>query len=256
MITLAERQSDMMGSLLDDQRALPDGWTSRHAAGLDIYRNNYRTALVEALRSTFERTERLVGKETFDRAAAHHLITCPPSSWTLDLAGAGFSETCAELFANDPEVAELAWLEWAMHLAFVVRNTQPLTAEAFLGAAAEFGEEEWAGLTLLFVPSIVTAETRHDLKQLWSSLNGTAQEPVIAAFEEPHTTIVWREGERPVFISVSQAEGRALAAMIDGASYGAACEALVAEAGPEGIELAGAMLQRWLTEGLIEALAQ
>ncbi|QZD94475.1 DNA-binding domain-containing protein [Qipengyuania gelatinilytica] len=255
MSTLAARQSAFMASLLDDERALPEGWTARHAAGLDIYRNNYRSALVEALRSTFERTERLVGEASFARAAAHHLIMHPPSSWTLDLAGAGFAETCEDLFPADPEVAELAWLGWSMHLAFVARDANALSSEGFLQLAADFTEEDWGDLRLVFMPGLTQSDTTHDLKRLWSSLATTGSSPDIVPVSEASTTIVWREGERPVFISVSQAEGRALAAMMDGASYGEACEALVEQEGPAGIELAGTMLRRWLFEGMVEAVA-
>ena len=255
MSTLAARQSAFMASLLDDERALPEGWTARHAAGLDIYRNNYRSALVEALRSTFERTERLVGEESFARAAAHHLIMHPPSSWTLDLAGAGFAETCEDLFPADPEVAELAWLEWSMHLVFVARDAKPLTSEAFLRLAACFCEDDWSELRLAFMPGLTQGVTSHDLKRLWSSLDAAGKPPEIVTLSMPSTTTVWREGERPVFMTVSQAEGRALAAMMDGASYGEACETLVEQEGPAGIELAGTMLRRWLLEGMVEAVA-
>src|SRR3546814_3597676 len=92
---------------------------------MSVYRGNYRSALVEAMRSTYERTEKWVGEAAFRRAAAHHLIAHPPSSWTIDDAGAGFDRTCAELFANDPEVAELAWLEWTMLEAFTAPDVAP-----------------------------------------------------------------------------------------------------------------------------------
>ncbi|NNC51938.1 MAG: DUF2063 domain-containing protein [Erythrobacter sp.] len=255
MTALAARQSNFMASLLDDERALPDGWTPRHEAGLEIYRNNYRSALVEALRSTFERTERLVGEDTFARAAAHHLIIHPPSSWTLDLAGAGFAETCADLFPGDPEVAELAWLEWSMHFAFVARDAKPLSSEGFLNMAGDFTEEDWGALRLVFMPGLTQNDTAHDLKRLWSSLATPGNSPEIVPLSEPSSTIVWREGERPVFITVSQAEGRALAAMVGGANYGEVCEVLVEQEGSDGIELAGTILRRWLFEGMVETIA-
>lgn len=255
MSTLAARQSDFMASLLDDERALPAGWSPRHAAGLDIYRNNYRTALVEALRSTFERTERLVGEASFARAAAHHLITHPPVSWTLDLAGQGFAETCAELFANDPEVGELAQLEWSMHLVFVARDATPLTAEKFISAASKFVEDDWTGLTLEFLPGLVVFDIRHDLKALWSSLAEGADVPLVELTDSPLSVIVWREDERPVFILVPQVEGAALRSMQAGEAYGQVCETMLDQIGDVAIEMAGAMLQRWLREGLVAAIA-
>ena len=255
MNDLAARQAAFMESLLDDERAMPAGWGARQAAGIEIYRNNYRSALVEALRSTFERTERLVGEESFARAAAHHVITHPPSGWTLDLVGEGFSDTCGELFAHDPEVAELAWLEWAMHLAFVARDAEPLSIERFLELAGGFDEDDWASLRFDFLPGLEVGTSHHDLKLLWSSLGEDGREAEIVRHDEEAQTIVWREGERPVFIAVAAAEGRALAAMMAGATYGEACDQLVREAGPQAVEMAGSMLRRWLSEGMVEQVA-
>lgn len=256
MSTLARRQAQIMASLLDEGRPLPADLGPRHEAGLEIYRNNYRTALVEALRSTFERTQRLVGEDSFARAAAHHLITSPPSSWTLDLAGRGFADTCADLFPRDREVAELAWLEWAMHLSFVARDGSPMGLAGFGQATAGFDPEEWERLALRFVPGIALRTVHHDLKALWSSLAGGEGEADIVPLDTPATVIVWREAERPVFMAVTRAEGDALASMIAGGSYGEACAAMVEALGHEqAVETAGAMLGRWLGEGLVEGLA-
>jgi hypothetical protein len=136
--TLADRQAAFMAQVLNDEAPLPAGWGDRHAQGMNVYRGNYRSSVIEALKSTYEKTERWVGEAAFQRAAAHHVITNPPSSWTLDDAGAGFDATCAELFRNDPEVAELAWLEWAMLQAFTAENVRPLDAEGFATKSAGF----------------------------------------------------------------------------------------------------------------------
>ncbi len=250
MSGLAEAQDAMLARILDEDLPLPAGWTPRHAAGLAVYRNNYRSALVEALRSTFERTARLVGEDSFERAAAHHVITHPPASWTLDLAGEGFDATCAQLFAHDPEVAELAWLEWAMHRAFVARDTAALDGAGFAATTASYGDADWAGLRLRFVPGIALRTLRHDVKRLWS--DGETH-----LLEEAACCIVWREGERPVFQQVPLPEGEALSAMVQGASFAEACELLSGLLGEdEAPAAAGAMLARWLAEGLVETLAQ
>ena len=111
-MSLAASQAAFMAQVLDEEATLPPAWNATQSEGMAVYRNNYRSSVVEALRSTFERTARWVGEGAFRQAAAHHIIMHPPASWTLDEAGSGFDLTCAELFANDPEVTELAWLEW------------------------------------------------------------------------------------------------------------------------------------------------
>lgn len=256
MSALAQMQEAMLSYILDEDLPLPAHWNQRRAAGLAVYRNNYRSALVEALKSTFERTQRLVGEESFARAAAHHLIANPPSSWTLDLAGEGFDETCAQLFAGDPEVAELAWLEWAMHRVFVARDVTPLGMSDFAAATAAFSEQDWAGLRLSFVPGLGMRTVHHDLKALWSSLSKNELRADIRPLPLAMCAVVWREGERPVFILIQEEEGDALSAMMQDATYGEACEMLVNRMGEEqAITLAGAMLGRWLSEGLVAGAA-
>ncbi|UYH54851.1 DNA-binding domain-containing protein [Qipengyuania sp. SS22] len=257
MTGLAQRQEAFLGAILDDTAPLPPGWDAERAPGLAIYRNNYRSALIEALRTTFERTERLVGEAAFHRAAAHHCIAHPPSSWTLDRAGAGFPETCAQLFARDPDVAELAALEWAMHEAFTIRDAVPLTLAEFADACADFAEDVWDSLQLVLMPDIRCIPASHDLVRLWSSLEADNTEADLAALDSPHCAVVWRAGERPVFVIRPAWEGEALVRFRTGASFGAVCGAMIDALGEEAaITEAGAMLARWVGEGWIERLGQ
>ncbi|MEZ5680606.1 MAG: DNA-binding domain-containing protein [Erythrobacter sp.] len=252
MSSLAQTQQDFLARILSENDP-SDG----RADGFAIYRNNYRSSLVEALRSTFERTERLVGEDSFRAAAAHHCIAYPPSSWTLDLAGDGFAETCSELFANDPDVAQLAALEWAMHRAFTARDVAPLDPAGFAAATAQFGEDQWAGLKLEFLPGLDVGSTDFDLVRLWSSLAGGSKGAELAALAERQSVITWREGERPVFVLRPQWEGRALTQMQSGASFQDACAILSEELGDDvAVGEAGQMLARWLGDGLVAAVVQ
>ena len=255
MSDLAERQAAFMRAIIDEDAPLPEGWGNSQAAGMGVYRGNYRSALVGALEATFERTRRYVGEEPFKRTAIRHLITNPPASWTIDDAGAGFDATCAERFGDNPEVAELAWLEWAMLEASRAPDTAPMTAQDFANATASFDDGDWMTLRLTFQPGIATRQLSHNLTRLWNALEADgAERPDI----EPNPTgcIVWREGERPTFMAVDPAEARAFAAMLSGANYG---EIIALLAGPNPREdalqdaamRAGQMLGGWLQEGLI-----
>lgn len=250
-----------MANVLEEGRALPAGWTDRHAAGLDIYRNAYRARLVDALRETYERTAKWVGEDGFRQAAAHHLINRPPSGWTLDDAGDGFQETLAELFADNPEVAELAWLEWAMHRAYVAADAAPIVPAALEQLAASFSEEDWVTMQIAFLPGTDQHVIRHDIGALWAALEEdsetTSGDGIDVMAIEPAHLVVWREGEKPVFMPVSDAEGRALRIMRSGSSYGAMCEFLLDMMGEDSaIAEAGAMLGRWLHNGLIASISK
>ena len=256
--SLAERQQEFMAHVLDDDRPLPNGWTDRHAAGMDIYRNAYRARLVDAVRETYERTSRWVGEDAFRKAAAHHIITSPPNSLTLDDAGRGFPETLAELFANDPEVAELGWLEWAMHRAFVAGDAEPMDAAAFGDAAALFAEEDWANMSLGFTPGLSQKKVSHDIGKLWRSLaEDEAGDRPDGTLDRALYCVVWREGVKPVFMQIEEAEGRALEMMREGGTYGEMCELLIELLGEEqAVAEAGAILGRWLHNGLIISISK
>ncbi|MFN3862728.1 MAG: putative DNA-binding domain-containing protein [Erythrobacter sp.] len=254
-MSLAARQQAFMAAILDDQAALPAGWDERQAAGLEIYRNNYRAALVAALAATFERTRRWVGQESFRRAAAHHVILHPPFSWTIDAVGHGFDATLAELFAVDCEVAELAALEWAMHRAFVAEDAASLTMADFATQTSGFSEDDWGRLGFVFVPGTALLKVVHDVGALWRALavdDFAAPEIGLAA---PHAMLVWREGLRPAFRLMEEADGEAMAIAIGGGTLGETCAALVARFGPdEGTTRAGRLLGQWVQDGLLAGL--
>lgn len=257
---LGALQQAFMAQLLDEDAPLPRGWGNRHATGMSVYRGNYRSALVEAMRNTYERTEKWVGEAAFRRAAAHHLIAHPPSSWTIDDAGAGFDLTCAELFAKDPEVAELAWLEWIMLKASTAPDVAPLALPGFGAATSGFGDEDWADMRLSFVPGSRARVLAHDLRAIWKALGEEGLVRPQFAIEGETGCLVWREGERATFIMVEADEARAFEAMRQGSSYGEVCMEIATKGDPsetaqtDAVMRAGAMLGRWLNEGLIAAI--
>lgn len=252
MSSLAQRQTEFMANLHNEEAVLPDGWSPRHVRGLAIYRNNYRVALVDALLDTFERTARWVGHEAFRQAAAHHLIAHPPTGWTLDDVGIGFYATLAELFTNDPEVSELAWTEWSMHHAFGSTDAQPLSAQAFAAATLGFDDAHWASLCLIFMPRMATRMIQHDIAAIWHALEEVEFCVPDYQLPEPLACHVFRDGERPTFLTASALENAALEAMIGGASFGNIMDLLVGQLPLDTAAVeAGAMLGRWLHNGMV-----
>lgn len=252
---LARQQAGFMAQVLDEEAVLPPGWTDRQAAGMAVYRNNYRTALVEAMRATYERTARWVGEAAFARAAAHHLIQHPPSSWTLDVIGRGFPDTLAELFARDPEVPELAALEWAMHCAFTAADAAPLDGAGLAAVTAAFSEEDWGAMRIALVPGTALVATGHNLVALWQALAEDVFDAPDYALAAPTDLLVWREGLDPVFRQTDAAEALALAAVLRGARFGDLCAELVERFGEAaGVERAGALLGQWIGEGLVASV--
>jgi hypothetical protein len=251
-VNLVSTQRAFQAHILDDDVPLPVDWSPRMAAGLAIYRNGYRARLVAALEETFPKTLRWVGADSFARAAAHHIIAHPPSSWTLDEAGADFPQTLAQLFAGDPEVEELAWLELAMHKAFVAKDHDTLDAKAFARATAEYAESEWANMRLLFSPSLQTRRIETDCTAIWRSVVDEDSPPHHVHLAEPAVLVVWRQTISPVFRSMSALEGRCIALARSGQKFGDLCKKLCTQWGADqGAVEAGSMLARWIEDCLI-----
>ncbi|MCA1196999.1 DNA-binding domain-containing protein [Sphingomonas sp. R647] len=255
MSALARLQDAFLACLHDDDAPLPPGWDAARAAGMAVYRNAYRARLIDVLGESYPRTARLVGADAFERAAAHHLIAHPPSAWTIDRAGAGFAQTCAELFAHDADVAEIAWLEWAMHCAWTVANDVPLTGAELAAATSHLGADQWEALRLGPIAGTALRPVAYDLAKLWQSLDGAARAPVVERLDEPGWVLTWREGEQPVFVLITQADGRALDALVRGGTFGELCATLAEEFGPaDAAATAAAMLRRWIELGVIRAV--
>ena len=256
--SLAERQEAFLAAILNEGAPLPEGWGNSQAAGMGVYRGNYRGALLSALADTFERTKRYVGDKPFSQASINHIIAHPPAGWTIDETGAGFDETCAAFFKDNPEVAEIAWLEWTMLGLATAPDTVPLTAQDFGALAAGFGDEDWANLRLAVQPRAAARIVDHDLEALWRALGDENAARPDARLGEPKAVIAWREGERPTFILEAADHATAFTAMAEGATYGELIGLLLGdscEPTPEAIQQAamraGEMLGLWLTEGMV-----
>jgi len=258
-VTLAAFQDRFLEALRSDEATLPRCWSERDGRGFAIYQNAYRTRLVEVLEKAFPRTRRLVGEDAFTAAAIHHLIEVPPSSWTIDDAGREFDVTLAGLFPADADVAECAWIEWAMGQALVAADKRPLGTGDFARATTWFKDEDWHAMRLSFVPGFRLRTVSREWSALWPMLGeggdvATARQAL--AVEPAMGAVVWREHRTPAFVTVGQLELTVLMQMAEGATYGAMCQALVRMAGEKAaIAGAGGLLARWLKEGWIAAVS-
>lgn len=242
-MTLLAEQTRFLTEIAADDDAPPS------SIGMGIYRNAYRARLIGALESGFERTRHWVGEAAFETAAAHYILTQPPSSWTLDAFGAQFPALLAELFAGDPEVAELAWLEWHMQQAFAAPDLPELDAARL--AAAGLEEADWEHLRLIPAAGLAVRPVAHNLAALWETLADGSTGRCILSTSDPAMLLVWRKAMYPHFRLLEPAEFAALRPLLDGASFGEAA----LQAGETELLRFGQWFARWLNEGLFSTIA-
>ena len=244
-MNLLELQRALRDQLLDD-----DAERGASASGVQVYRSAYRARLLDALRTGFARTLHWIGDEAFATAATDHIINHPPHSWTLDDYGEGFPRTLAALFANDPEVSELAWLEWHLQRAFAALDGPVLHAEDM--AAQAGADVDWDTLRFELVNSFTARAVRTQCAALWRAIADETAPPNDLLLPAPAYLIVWRQGFSPHFKVVDAAEYAALQAVASGCTFGALCARHAAEIGDaEAVTRIGSWLGQWIGVGLL-----
>jgi hypothetical protein len=222
----------------DDESEAPS------SPGMGIYRDAYRARLLSALETSFVRTRRWVGAEAFTAAACHTILTDPPTGWTLDDYGADLPHLLESLFAQDPEVAELAWLEWQMQKAFAAPDAPQLDPAAL--AAAGLSGEDWDALAFTMAAGFAGRAVVTDCAALWIALEAGEAADFVPAGTGGEFLLVWRQGLSPHFRVVDPAEYSALTKLASGATLGE----ITAGVEPD---VLGAWLARWFADGLFSA---
>lgn len=238
-MTLAQHQQAFAAELSASDEA-----TAPSSLGMEIYRNAYRARLLTALEVSYECTRRWVGEDAFAAAACHYVISHPPHDWTLDRFGAQFPAVLASLFANDGEVAELAWLEWHLQQAFAAPDLPELSGLQL--AQAELRDDDWEQLYLTMSAGYAALQVGHDCTGLWQAL----RDDKLAGFTLTPTNqgmlVVWRQALIPRFRVLDSDEFTALETLAQGQSFGR----VATMAGDGGAAQLGGWFAQWLSEGL------
>lgn len=249
-MTLLELQRDMRRWLDGASESAAARLGAGAAPGLRVYQNNYRAQLIACLEESFAQTLAWIGGAAFHAAVVRHIERVPPSSWTLDAYPRDFPATLRLLYPEDPEVAELAWLELALGEAFVGGDAVALTA-------ADVADVDWDSAVLRFTPTLDMAAAETEAAAIWTALSQQAPPPTEVMREEPGALIVWRRDMMAHFRAIDAREHCAILLVRAGMSFGALCAMTVDERGEaDGVAQAGAWLGQWLADGLIVGVGE
>ncbi len=218
-----------------------------NTAGLAVYRHAYRAQLTGCLRETYAKTLAWIGEAAFDKAADAHIDAHPPHGWTLGEYGHEFDLTLAHRFPDDPEIAELAWLDWRLRCAFD-------GADASAVDATRLGDIDWDRALFQFMPTLCARAVLTNCAALWHALGAGETPPAAKILASPVVIRVWRSEFSTRFRSMEPAEAHALACARAGESFGEICARLVGEDAGNGVQTAGRILRDWLADGLIVSI--
>ena len=215
-------------------------------AGLLVYQNNYRAALMACLHESFPQTVQWLGHEDFQASAARCIDDCPPDSWSLDHYAALLPPSLALQLPDDPEVAELAALEMALADAFVGPDADPLDN-------AVLGHVDWDSAVLQWVPSARVLRLCTNAPAIWSALATGRAVPPAERMQREAVVLVWRHAEIACFRTLDPAEAELAPQLLAGMPFGAVCHHLVRAHGEaEGVRIAGHWLAQWAADGLVD----
>ncbi|MGA9665501.1 MAG: DNA-binding domain-containing protein [Gallionella sp.] len=135
------------------------------STAIDVYRNNYRWNLHDALAGAYPVIEQLVGREYFRHLTGRFIGKHPSRSGNLHLYGAGMAEFVAafETAQGLPYLPDVATLEWACHCAYFADDGRELD----IIKLAQTPQERHAGLVLQTHPSCHLVRSRYPITSIW-----------------------------------------------------------------------------------------
>lgn len=144
MLPLPELQEHFARALAGTAAPVPVRANGLSAAQrLQVYRNNMRSALTEALRAVYPVTERLVGEEFFAAAAAAYIKGNPSHSGNIQEYGGAFPRFLEGFApaASLPYLGDVAALEWRRLQTALAPPHEPMDLDALAKVPRELQPE-------------------------------------------------------------------------------------------------------------------
>jgi len=237
----ALRQQMLLRALLGDARpAVVGGWLRAPARGpgiergLAAYRANAGALAERALAAAYPTLQQLLGADSFAGLARHFWRRQPPQAGDIALWGGDLADFVAdaESLSDEPFLADVARLEWALHEAASAANAGAPQGLPLLAS------HDPAALWLRLVPGTALLRSPHPVVSIWQAHRGPADgddgnggddrfATVRAAFaaDRGENALVARQGWQPVVLALDDAQSRFTAAVLAGQPLALALEA-------------------------------
>lgn len=215
---------------------------------LSIYSDAYRLRLTDALASTLPRLQQLLGHEQFAEVAREYIDLCPSSYPSIRWFGDQMPRLLQKSFPQQPWLAELATWEWAIAGAFDGADAEAVGIEALAAVAPE----QWPSLTFQFHPTVQVLPMRTNAPVLFKALSADDSPPEAVTLEEPQSWLIWREGLKTQYRSLTPDEAAALDVVRNDGSFEVLCDTLCTWHDADAVPLqAAGLLKRWVVEQMI-----
>jgi uncharacterized protein (UPF0276 family) len=218
--------------------------------GLLVYRHAYSARLAEVLAESFERVARYMGNDGFDEHARRFALAHPPTDRSLSRYGEDFPNFLLACHPLNPELFELAQLDWDLRTRFDAPDTPALTLESARADTAG----AWLHVTPALHPNLRLRRIQTNVVALWNALSRDEEVPPPQALPEPTTLAVWRHGLQPHFRTLDAEEARFLQALqAPSNSLNAVIDAFTRSQWLQAPETLSAWLQQWWGQGWLRS---
>jgi hypothetical protein len=253
-LQLRELQRELQRHLLGEESAIGaaivDAPPLPADARLAIYRNAYRTRLIEALDDTYPVLHKILGDDAIMALGERFVAAHPSVHRSIRWYGrelADFVGRCPP-FAEQPVLSEVARFEWTLSEVFDAPDAEPIGRAAL----ASVGAGDWAALVFRFHPSVRRLEFRWNTVAVWKAMNGDSDPPAPEQSAAAVDWLLWRHDLENYFRSMDAAESAALEAALGASTFAEICLALTAHLSEEEVPLrAATLVGSWVDSGII-----
>jgi len=232
----------------DVERFLQGGPRIGPGARIQIYRDGYRSRLIECLADDYPVTKHLLGEAIFDELAGAYVEAHPSNSPSLNFFGrkmAAFVAGCelASLQAKRAFAADLAQLEWALLEAIHAPPSDSFSLEQLAGIAPD----AWDSVRLGSGAGVKLLRLAHPANDYFQAVRDD-REPAMPE-PGPSATLVHRKGWVVWRSDLTPPMSGVLEALLSGASLGEALASLAD--GRDGEEHdVGTWFRDWVSSGV------
>ena len=217
--------------------------TLEPAQRVEVYADAYFLRLRDVLAEDFPHVARLLGDDAFATLVRRYLKVHPSTEPSVRHVGRALTEFIRSQQDLLPGLADLAALEWARGNAFDAPDDAPLTAAKL----AELDPAVWPHLKLIPVRSLEILNAFWPVQRLWAEEIQPEQ-----MTSHPTPLRIWRGKDFYVFHAPMDArEAAAMSRLLAGVSFTEICQVFEDLDEQQAAQEAGALLLRWLEDGII-----
>ncbi len=207
--------------------------------GLEIYLNNYRVQLMRCLDTAFPCMKVWLGGESFRAAARRHIITQPPTTWTLDAYPGSFAANVDTLFPHDRVTHEIARLEQALADVETAADLSPLTRDMLV-------DLDWEHVMLTYPSGAQVLRNYSNAVEIYSAVSRGENPPAANTLDAPVNILIWRSDWVPCFRVLDPDEAEIFTLMAQPLPFTDICMLLQKKLGARAaVKRAGLLLARW-----------